>query len=145
MVNDSKIMCITNLPTKFSEWKASSSLISDCFFVFFLSQLENSLARDCFFSVFWMQQSITSPYFLKLLPICTGERSHFFSLNLRASLVLHIIGKSSAFVKKAYRIVSLMVICGPQKFQMAHPPQKKIGRGPNMALKITDLGTTQLH
>ena len=33
-----------------------------------------------------MQQSITSPYFLKLLPICTGGRSHF-SLNLRASLV----------------------------------------------------------
>ena len=96
-------MCISNLPTQFSEWKASSSLISDCFFlcvcVFFLSQLENSLARDCFFSVFWMQQSITSPYFLKLLPICTGERCHF-SLNLRASLVLHIIGTSSAFVKK---------------------------------------------
>ena len=36
-----------------------------------------------------------------------------------------------------------MVICGPQKFKMA--PQK-IGRGPNMALKITDLGTTpSLH
>ena len=32
-----------------------------------------------------------------------------------------------------------MVICGPQKFQMA--PQK-IGRGPDMALKITDLGIT---
>ena len=115
-------MCISNLPTKFSEWKASCSLISDCFLcVFFLTQLENSLARDCFFSVF-----ITSPYFLKLLPICTGERSHFFSLNLRASLVLQIIGTSSAFVKKAYRIVSLMVICGPQKFQMA-PPKKSEG------------------
>ena len=36
-----------------------------------------------------------------------------------------------------------MVICGPQKFQMA---AQKIGRGPNMALKITDLGTTlSLH
>ena len=36
-----------------------------------------------------------------------------------------------------------MVICGPQNFQMA--PQK-IWRGPNMALKITDLGTTpSLH
>ena len=36
-----------------------------------------------------------------------------------------------------------MVICGPQKFQMA---PKKIERGPNMALKITDLGTTlSLH
>ena len=74
----------------FSEWKASSSLISDCFFVcvcfFFISIREQSDQR-LFFSVFWMQQSITSPYFLKLLPICTGGRSHFFSLNLRASLV----------------------------------------------------------
>ena len=82
-------MCISNLPTKFSECKASSSLISDCFlcvcvfWVFFISIREQSGQR-LFFSVFWMQQSITSPYFLKLLPICTRERSHFFSLNLSA-------------------------------------------------------------
>ena len=59
---------------------------------------------------------------------------------------LHIIGTSSAFVKKSVKdCVSLMVICGPQKIQMA--PQN-IGRGPNIhvALKITDLGTTpSLH
>ena len=81
-----------------------------------------------------MQQSITSPYFLKLLPICTGERSHF-SLNLRASLVLHIMGTSPAFVKKD--CVSLMVICGPHKFQMA--PQK-IGRGQTWPSKLLTWG-----
>ena len=134
-------MCITNLPTKCSEWKASSSLISDCFLcVFFISIREQSGQR-LFFSVFWMQQSITSPYFLKLFPICTGERSHFFSLNLRASLVLHIIGTRSAFVKKAYRIVFDSNMW-PSKISNA--PQKN-RKGPNMALKITDLGTTQLH
>ena len=93
-----------------------------CVCFFFISIREQS-GQSLFFSVFWMQQSITSPYFLKLLPICTGERSHFFSLNLRASLVLYIIGTSSAFVKK-----KRIVLCftdgnsGPQKFQMA--PQK---------------------
>ena len=110
---------------------------------FFISIREKSDQR-LFFSVFWMQQSITSPYFLKLLPICTGGRSHFFSLNLRASLVpAYYRGKFSFCKKSVSYCVSLMVICGPQKFQMA--PQK-IGRGPNMALKITDLGTTpSLH
>ena len=75
----------------FSEWKASSSLISDCFFFvcvwFFFISIREQTDQRLFFSVFWMQQSITSPYFLKLLPICTGGRSHFFSLNSRASLV----------------------------------------------------------
>ena len=99
-----------------------------CFF--FISIREQSDQR-LFFSVFWVQQSITSPYFLKLLTICTGG-----SLNLRASLVpAYYRDKFSFCKKKVYR----MVICGPQKFQMA--PQK-IGRGPNMALKITDLRTT---
>ena len=87
----------------FSGRKASSSLISDCFFVcvFFLSQLEKSLIRACFFSVFWMQQSITSLYFLKLLSICPGGRiSHFFSLNLRASLVPAYYRGKFSFCKK---------------------------------------------
>ena len=93
---------------------------------FFLSELENSLARDCFFSVFWMQQSITSPYFLKLLPICTGERSHFFSLNLRASLVLHIIGTSSAFVKKRIGLWFTDGNMWPSKISNG-PPKKSEG------------------
>ena len=53
----------------FSEWKASSSLISDCFLCsFFLSQLENSLIRDCFFCLLdaeiyhFSLFSQTSPY-----------------------------------------------------------------------------------
>ena len=142
-------MCISNLPTKFSEWKASSSLISDYFFVsvFFFISIREQSGQRLFFSVFWMQQSITSLYFLKLLPICTGERSHFFCLNLRASLVLHILGTSSAFVKK--KRIELCFTDGnmwPSKISNGPPlPKKKIGRGPNMALKITDLGTTQLH
>ena len=76
----------------FSEWKASSSLISDCFFMFFffISIREKSDQR-LFFSVFWMQQSITSPYFLKLL-ICTG--------NLRASLVPAYYRDKFSFCKK---------------------------------------------
>ena len=71
---------------------------------YFLSQLEKSLIRDCFFSVFWMQQSITSPYFLKLLPICTGGRSHFFFQNLRASLVPAYYRDKFSFCKKKKRI-----------------------------------------
>ena len=120
----------------FSEWKASSSLISDCFFMFFLSQLEKSLIRDCFFSVFWMQQSITSPYFLKLLPICTG--------NLRASLVpAYYRDKLSFYKKKCIGLCFTDDNMWPSK--ISNGPQK-IGRGPNMALKITDLGTTpSLH
>ena len=141
-------MCISNLPTKFSEWKASSSLISDCFLcvcVFFFISIREQSGQRLFFSVFWMQQSISSPYSLKLLPICTGERSHF-SLNLRASLVLHIIGTSSAFVKKRIGLCFTDGNMWPSKNSNAPPPQKKMmGRGPNMALKITDLGTTQLH
>ena len=93
--------------------------------VVFLSQLENSLARDCFFSVFWMQQSITSLYFLKLIPICTGERSHFFSLNLRASLVLHILGTSSAFVKKRIGLCFTDGNMWPSKISNGPPPPKK--------------------
>ena len=116
----------------FSEWKASSSLISDCFFCvcFFLSQLGQSDQR-----LFLLSSGCSN---LSLLPIFSnfslfvleGE----FSLNLRASLVKKNVEKDC---------VSLMVICGPQKFQMS--PQK-IRRGSNMALKITDLGTTlSLH
>ena len=132
-------MCISNLPTK-SEWKASSSLISDCFLCccFFLSQLENSLIRDCFFGLLdaaiyhFSLFSQTSPYLYWM----AGWRE--------ASLVPAYYRDKFSFCKKSvYDCVSLMVICGPQKFQMA--PQK-IGRGPNMALKITDLGTTlSLH
>ena len=49
-----------------------------------------------------MQQSITSPYFLKLLPICTG--------NLRAILVpAYFRDKFSFCKKKVYRIVCLFV------------------------------------
>ena len=118
----------------FSEWKASSSLISDCFFMcFFLSQLEKSLIRDCFFL---SSGCSTSPYFLKLLPICTG--------NLRASLVPAYYRDKFSFCKK--KCIGLCFTddnMWPSK--ISNGPQK-IGRGPNMALKITDLGTTpSLH
>ena len=73
-------------------WSVSVFFLCVC--VFFISIMRTVWSQTVFFSVFWMQQSITSPYFLKLLPICTGGRSHFFSLNLRASLV------PAAFVKK---------------------------------------------
>ena len=110
--------------------------------VFFISIREKSDKR-LFFSVFWMQQSITSPYFLKLLPICTGGRSHFF-LNLRAKLVPAYYRDKFSFCKK--RHIGLCFTDGnmwPSK--ISNGPQK-IGRGPNMALKITDLGTTpSLH
>ena len=138
-------------PNSQNGFKASSSLISDCFFVcvcFFFISIREQSGQRLFFSVFWMQQSITSLYFPKLLPICTGERSHFFSLNLRASLVLHILGTSLAFVKKRIGLCFTDGNMWPSKISNAPPPpppQKKIGRGPNMALKITDLGTTQLH
>ena len=104
-----------------------------CFF--YLNK--NSLIRDCFFLSSGCSNLSLLPIFLKLLPICTGGRSHF-SLNLRASLVPAYYRDKFSFCKK--RRIGL---CGPQKFQMA---PKKIGRGPNMALKITDLGTTlSLH
>ena len=121
----------------FSEWKASSSLISDCFFVcfFFISIREQSDQR-LFFSVFWMQQSITSPYFLNFLPICTGGRSHF-SLNLRASLVPAYYRDKFSFCKKK-RIG--LCLCGTQKFQMPPPPKKKIGRGQTWPSKLLTLG-----
>ena len=109
---------------------------------FFLSQLEQS-DQKLFFSVFWMQQSITSPYFLKLLPICIG----FFSLNLRASLVPAYYRDKVSFCKK--RRTGLCFTDGnmwPSKISNAPPHPQKIGRGPKMALKITDLGTTlSLH
>ena len=107
--------------------------------VVFLSQLEKSMIRDCFFCL--LDAAIYNFFlFSQTLPICTGGSS----LNLRASLVPAYYRDKFSFCKKSvYDCVSLMVICGPQKFQMA--PQK-IGRGPNMALKITDLGTTpSLH
>ena len=113
----------------FSEW----NLISDFFCVFvFMTIKEQSDQRLFFclldaaiyhFSIF----SLTSPY-----------------LSWRASLVPAYYRVKFSFCKKSVKdCVSLMVICGPQNFQMA--PQK-IGRGPDMALKITDLGTTlSLH
>ena len=68
---------------------------------FFVSIREKSDQSLFFFSVFWMQQSITSLYFLKLLSICTGGRiSHFFSLNLRASLVPAYYRGKFSFCKK---------------------------------------------
>ena len=98
--------------------------------LFFISIREQSGQR-LFFSVFWMQQSITSPYFLKLLPIsnCTAERSHFFSLNLRASLVLHIIGTSSAFVKKRIGLCFTDGNMWPSKISNAPPPPHKKSEG----------------
>ena len=73
---------------------------------------------------------MTSPYFLKLLPICTGGRSHFslncdFSLNLRASLALHIIGTSSGFVKKRLEL----------RFTDGNIWPSKISNGPPKNLK----------
>ena len=132
----------------FSEWKASSSLISD-FFVcfFFISIREQSDQRLFFFclldaaiyhfSIF----SQTSPY------LYWREKSllrHFFSLNLRASLVPAYYRDKFSFCKK--KRIGLCFTDGnmwPSK--ISNGPQK-IGRGPNMALKITDLGTTlSLH
>ena len=108
-------------------------------FVFFISVREQSDQR-LLFSVFWMQQSITSPYFLKFLPICTGGRGRFFSLNLRASLVpAYYRNKFSFCKKKRIRLCFTDGNMWPSK--ISNDPQNKIGRGPNMALKITDLGT----
>ena len=86
----------------FSEWKASSSLISDCFFmcVFFLSQLQKSLIRDCFFCLLdaaiyhFSLFSQTSPYLYW----------RDFSLNLRASLVPAYYRDKFSFCKKRKRI-----------------------------------------
>ena len=111
----------------FSEWKASSSLISDFFVcVFYFISIREQSDQRLFFSVFWMQQSITSPYFLKLLPICTGWRSHFFSLNLRASLVPAYYRDKFSFCKK--KCIGLCFTDGhmwPSKIQMA--PKKLEG------------------
>ena len=118
------------------------------FFFFFISIREQSGQRLFFFSsVFWMQQSITSTYFLKLLRICTGERSHFFSLNLRASLVLHIIGTSSAFVKK--KRIGLCFTDGnmwPSKTSIAPPKNWKGAKhGPQNYWPGDNTVTLSLH
>ena len=118
-------------PNSQNGFKASSSLISDCFFlcvcVFFFISIREQSGQRLFFSVFWMQQSITSLYFPKLLRICTGERSHFFSLNLRASLVLHILGTSSAFVKKRIGLCFTDGNMWPSKISNGPPPKKSEG------------------
>ena len=125
----------------FSEWKASSSLISDFLCVCFFISIREQSDERLFLSVFWMQQSITSPCFLKLLPICTGEEA---SLNLRASLVPAYYRDKFSFCKK--KRIGLCFTDGnrwPSKISNGPP---KNGRGPNMALKTTDLGTTlSLH
>ena len=84
----------------FSGWKASSSLISDCFFLcFFLSQLEKSLIRDCFF----LSSGCSN---LSLLPVFSNfslfvlEKKHSPKFKGYIAWYLHIIGTSSAFVKK---------------------------------------------
>ena len=110
-------------------------------YFFFISIREQSDQR-LFIPVFWIQQVITSPHFLKLLSFCTGGRSFF--LNLRASLVPAYYRDKFSFCKK--KCIGLCFTDGnmwPSK--VSNGPQK-IGRGPNMALKITDLGTTlSLH
>ena len=55
----------------------------------------------CFFFISIREQSGQRLFFFCLLDAAIFH----FSLFVRASLVLHIIGTSSAFVKKAYRIV----------------------------------------
>ena len=87
-------MCISNLPTKFSEWKASSSLISDCFFCvfFFISireQSDQSLFFFCLldaaiyhFSLFsetspylyWREKSLLLPKFKDKFSFCKKKR-----------------------------------------------------------------------
>ena len=101
-----------------------------CVCFFFLSQLENSLIRDCF-SVFWMEQSITSPYFFRLLPICPGGLAWSRS--------------SSAFVKKRIGLCFTDGNMWPSKISNG-PPKKSEGSQTWPSIKITDLGTTlSLH
>ena len=87
-----------------------------------------------------MQQSITSLYFLKLLPICTGERSHFFCLNLRASLVLHVLGTSSAFVKKCIGLCFTDGNMWPSKISNCPPPSQKSEGGQTWPSKLLTWG-----
>ena len=101
------------------------------FSYFFLSQLEKSLIRDGFFPSSGCSN-------LSLLPICTGGRSH------RLAWSLHIRGTSSAFVKK--KRIGLCFTDGNMWPSKISNGPKKNRKGPNMALKITDLGTTpSLH
>ena len=89
----------------FSGWNASSSLTSDCFFVcFFFISIREKSDQILFFSVFWMQLSITSPYFLKLLPICTGEEESLLSAGLKGGPGGHVPPRRGCECPKKYNI-----------------------------------------
>ena len=110
------------------------------FSCFFISIREKSDRRLFFFCLLdaaiyhFSLISQTSPYL----------NWRAFSLNLRASLVPAYHRDKFSFSKKKH--IGLCFTDGnmwPSK--ISNGPQK-IGRGPNMALKITDLGTTpSLH
>ena len=108
---------------------------------FFLSQLENSLIRDCLFLSSGSSNCHFSPFSQTSLYLYWREK---FFLNLRASLVPAYYRDKFSFCKK--KCIGLCFTDGnmwPSK--VSNGPQK-IGRGSNMALKITDLGTTlSLH
>ena len=110
----------------FSGWKASSSLISDCFFLcFFLISIREKSDQRLFFSVFWMQQSYHFSLFSQTSPYLYWRRSTPPKFKGYIAWSLHIIGTSSAFVKK--KRIGLCFTDGnmwPSKNSNAPPPPK---------------------